>query len=243
MAREYLAPLARILCACGHSPRRMQREFAAVCATLKEPRAGRIDPLGADAADLPHVLAHWHTDPDLLTERGRPRALPLQGRRSLAALIRRVYPHAPIETIRRALERNGAIVREGGRFRPSARAVAFAPADGAAHGLAAVRGLLRTLEHNLAEPRRPKRLFERFALNPNVPVRLQPGFEAYLRPQAGKFLFALDGKLSRLEGRRQPGERLARIGVGVYCFEEPARRAPGRRGQRRAGRRKPRRSR
>src|SRR5882762_5152313 len=79
-SREFLERLARILVHSGHSPQGLMREFRTICSDLKEP-ARRWDPshLGY-LADIPHVITHWHADPQYLDSRGQPVPLPLRGR-------------------------------------------------------------------------------------------------------------------------------------------------------------------
>lgn len=220
--QEYLAPLARILHATGHSQSVLVREFTQICRALPErPNRARTR-AAAHLRDLPHVLAHWHTDPQFLDTQGRPLPLPRLGKVSIAALIRRVYPRQDLREVMEALKRNQAIQRKGRRYLPTGRSIRYATSEVPAHGLEALRGLLRTLDRNLTPNRRAKRLFERFASNPRVPVRLVARFDRHVRRQALEFLFGLDAILGRLESGRRGSERTARVGVGVYLFEEPA---------------------
>src|SRR5580658_1240078 len=87
-ARECLSLVARILVNGGYSPKKLLREFPGVCAGLKEP-AQPWDPTRLTFyADLPHIIAHWHSDPRYMDSAGLPLQLPLRGRApSLSALI------------------------------------------------------------------------------------------------------------------------------------------------------------
>ena len=77
-AREFLERLARILVRCGHSPSALPREFQRICDELNEPKR-QWDPAELDyLADLPHVIAYWHGDPQYLDSRGAPLSLPLK---------------------------------------------------------------------------------------------------------------------------------------------------------------------
>lgn len=222
-AGEYLDLLARILAASGYSRETLREEFDKVCRSLPEPkrRAGqlRLD----EVLELPHVLAHWHTDPEFLDAAGRPRALPLRGTRSLETLIRRVFPEAPLKRIVQALKRNGALSHRDKRYRPRGRSIRYGAGDVHLHGLAALLGLLRTFERNVAGSQTAPRLFERSATNSRVPVRFLRAFARRVHRQSLALLFSLDSEMKRLELARRGDERTARVGVGVYLFEEAAR--------------------
>src|SRR5579862_8643282 len=94
-SREFLERLARILVRSGHSPQKLTREFREICAQLKEP-VRRWNPAHLNyLADLPHVIAHWHADPQYLDSKGDPVSLALRARGpSLTGLIEQVLPGA-----------------------------------------------------------------------------------------------------------------------------------------------------
>jgi hypothetical protein len=71
-SRECLERLARILVSTGHSPRALAREFRDICGQLKEP-ARRWDAAQLGYLwDLPHVISHWHSDPQYMDASGKP---------------------------------------------------------------------------------------------------------------------------------------------------------------------------
>src|SRR6185437_8962936 len=125
-SREFLERLARILVRTGHSPRKLTREFRDICAQLREP-ARRWDPAHLNyLADLPHVIAHWHADPQYLDSKGDPVSLPLRARgRSLSHLVEQVLPGAEPPAVVQSLIQLRGIRRRGRSYVPSDRQLVF----------------------------------------------------------------------------------------------------------------------
>jgi hypothetical protein len=219
-SREFLERLVRILVHSGHSPKQLAREFRDICARLKEP-ARRWDPTRlAYVADLTHVIAHWYADPQYLDSRGAPLPLPLRGRGpSLCALIERVLPEENAVAVAQSLCRVQGVRRRAGRYVPSGRCIVFPQTSGRFHGLAALLGMLRTVEHNVAGVK-TSAILERTAINPSFPVSALPAFHRRLKAQATDFLWNVDGDMRRRENGAAGGAR-TRLGVGVFAFEEP----------------------
>jgi hypothetical protein len=220
-AGEFLERLAHILVHAGHSPEQLAREFREICSKLPEP-SGRWDPkqLGY-LADLPHVLAHWHADPQYLDSRGAPSALPLRAGRgpSLRTLINRVLPSEDPSAVAESLTRMRGIRRRRGLYLPTGRYLTFPRASARVHGLAALLGMLRTVEHNVSGSK-TMALLERVAMNPSFPVSALPAFHRRVKASATEFLWNFDSDMRRQEAKNLPGPRV-RLGVGVFAFEEP----------------------
>lgn len=228
-SREFLEHIGRILVRSGYTPQQLRREFEDVCRNLEEP-THRWDPhrLGF-VSDLPHVIARWHQDEDYLDSQGQPIPLPLKGGgRSLTALIERVLPSADPAPVLEILSDLGAVRRQGKCYLPMGREL-FLNAQrpvALAHGLSALLGMLRTVEHNLSvAPNR--RLFERTAINPRFPSRVLPRFHRELARRAAEVLWDVDVDMRREEARPRSGKRM-RLGVGLYVFHD----APGSQGDR-----------
>ena len=219
-SREFLERLARILVHTGHSPAGLMLEFRTICSALKEP-ARRWDPghLGY-LADIPHVIAHWHADPQYLDSRGLPVALPLRGRGvSLCTLIERVLPREDPMAVALSLTRLRGVRRRQGLYVPSGRYFIYPPDSGRVHGLTALLGMLRTVERNVMGPK-GSAILQRAALNPSFPVSALPGFHRRLKALAAETLWNVDGDMRRHEAEDPNGARV-RLGVGVFAFEEP----------------------
>ncbi len=87
-AQEVLSKSATILVKTGHSPKELARQFARICRAIEEP-SQLFDPGAVPyVSGLPHIIAHWYSEPAYLNAKGTPRALSLRGRgRNLAQLI------------------------------------------------------------------------------------------------------------------------------------------------------------
>jgi len=225
--RESLERLARILVHSGHSPRELAREFQQICDGLEEPKR-EWDPAELNyLADLPHVIAHWHADPQYLDSRGAPLALPLKDNGpSLLALIERALPRADPATVAQSLLRLKAVQRRKGRYLPSERYFLLSRESGFVHGLTALLGMLRTVERNLSGPKGAA-ILQRCAFNPSFPVRALPQFHAHVKRAAGDFLWGMDADMRRAQDADPRGPR-TRLGVGVFVFEDPSRVPAGR---------------
>lgn len=222
---ECLSRLAKILARCGHSPKTLVSQLQRICSTLREPPR-QFDPRRLSfLADLPHVLALWHSDPNYLVERGGPGALPLQGPGpSLASLIGRVLPHEDPRLVARTLLRMQGIRRSGTRYLPTGKLVPFRRDTVVMHTLSILMRMLRTIERNMAGSW-DSALLERNTTHPNFPVSALPGFHRRLKRQAADFLWGLDGDMRRREQRVRGGKR-TRLGVEIFAFEEPVSEGP-----------------
>lgn len=242
--RAFLEPLARILNVSGCHPRDLQREFVRICRDLPKRKRAWEPMRPGHVADLSHVLARWHADDQYVDAEGRPVALPLEGPEpSLKGLVSRVLPGIdPAQAIQWLTQLKG-IRRERKRFLPTDKYLAFnrLPVAAWAHGLAAVLGMLRTVEHNIsASPQ--KRLLERMAVNPSFPVRALPQFHRELKRQAGEIVWRFDSDMRREEARLK-GTPVTRLCIGLYAFEDPLvtgsrRKANRRRSTKRPGKRR-----
>lgn len=217
---ECLSRLAKILVRCGHSPKALVSQLQRICATLREP-SRQFDPRRLSfLADLPHVLALWHTDPNYVDERGSPAALPLQGPDpSLGSLIGRVLPHEDPRAVGRTLLRMQGIRRRGTRYLPTGKLVPFRQDTVLMHSLSILMRMLRTIERNVAGSW-DTALLERNTTHPSFPVSALPGFHRRLKRQASDFLWDLEGDMQRREKRIRGGKR-TRVGVEIFAFEEP----------------------
>lgn len=232
--RALLEPLARILNISGCHSRELQREFASICRKLPAPKRTWEPMRAAYLVDLPHVIARWYADEQYVDGDGRPIPLTREGPApSLSALVAGVFPSIdPNEAIQSLIELEG-IRRRGKLFVPTDKylAVNRLPVAVCAHGLTAVLGVLRTVEHNVsASPE--MRLLQRIAINPRFPVRALPRFHLELKRQAAEILWRLDEAMRR-EETRQHEEPVVRLGIGLYAFEEPPVTGKSRKGNRR----------
>jgi hypothetical protein len=219
-ARECLSRLARILVHGGHSPKRLSRDFREICSELKEPTRPWDPTRLTFYADLPHIIAHWHSDLRYMDSRGRPVPLPLRGRGpSLTALIARVLPGEDPVSVVESLVRSNSVRHRRGLYTPTKRSVVHPKAGARVHGMNAFLGMLRTVDHNVAG--KGPRLYERAAMNPSIPTSALPAFYAWVEQFGDRFLEGADNFLQNREAEEKSGPR-GRVGVDVCVFAGPA---------------------
>jgi len=220
-SREFLERLAHILVHTGHSPRKLAREFREICGGLKEPARAWNPATLNYLADLPHVIARWHADPQFVDSKGAPIALPVRSRGlSLTSLIARVLPDQDPHAVIESLIRLRGIRREGRRYVPTDRQVRFTQQSAQVHGLMALLGILRTIDYNVSRATPTSTILERAAVNPRFPVAALPAFHQWFKEFAAKFLWEADGNMRRRESRGK-GQATTRLGVAVFAFEDP----------------------
>jgi Family of unknown function (DUF6502) len=226
-SREVLARVAQILVHTGHSPTSLEMEFRAICSVMQEP-VRRWNPEHLEYfADIPHVIAHWHSNPQYLDSRGKPIPLPLRGRGpSLKQLIERVLPGEDPLAVAESLTRVKALQKRGKLFIPGDRHFTYPRDIARIQGLTTLLGMLRTVEHNLAGREGSSTILERAAFNPSFPVSALPAFRRRLKALATEFLWNADSDMRRRENVSRRGPRI-RLGVGVYTFETPGNRKAG----------------
>jgi hypothetical protein len=219
-SREFLERLARILVRCGHSPRTLVREFREVCSRLIEPKRRWDSRQPASFVDFPHVMGHWHTDPQYLDSRGRPIPLPLRGKGpSLYGLIEMVLPREDPGVVAQTLLRLKGIHRQAGFYLPTGRQVWYRQNHARVHALNSLLGMLRTIEHNVGGAKGAA-ILERAVTNPNFPVSELPAFHGRLNAQVTELLWGLDRDMRRCEAAGGSGPR-TRLGVGIFAFDAP----------------------
>lgn len=230
--RELLEGMAAILVNTGESPRRLAREFAEICSKLDEPKHPSDAAQFAYLWDLPHVIAHWHSDPQYIDSRGSPIPLPLRARGpSLSDLIGRVLPGEEPAAVARFLMRVQGVKRKGALYVPSGRYFLYSNASARIHAFTALLGMMRTVAHNVSPRRRGPPLLERTAVNPSFPAHKVAIFNRELTREADRYLWHVDEKMRIAEKTHRTGPRV-RLGVGIFTFQEPAEpRRPRRRGR------------
>lgn len=235
-SRELLERMGRILVLSGRSPQDLRREFDEVCGRLAQPTDQWDPERFGFVSDLSHVISRWHDDERYLDSEGQPIPLPLRGHgRSLQMLAKQVLPSVAPSRVVETLISLGGVRRRGRAFVPAGRYLALNAQTtiALAHGLNALLGMLRTVEHNLSvEPGR--RLFERTAINPRFPTSALRRFQRDFARRAGEMIWDFDVDMRREEARRRSG-RTMRLGVGLYMFED----VPGPRRRRTASTRTP----
>jgi hypothetical protein len=181
---------------------------------------------GAQYNRAARVLTVWARDPDFTDAAGQPRRLELQdGPASFAELVRRHTGDMPARAVLDELMRVGA-VQCGEDKRVALVARAYVPQRGGVEKLgilgADVADLIATIDHNIeqgaADPR-----YQRKVMYEGVPIRALTGFRALSAARAQDLLEKLDSWLATHTptlANDQPDAPCARVGMGVYYFEE-----------------------
>jgi hypothetical protein len=156
-----------------------------------------------------------------MDSRGRPVPLPLRGRGpSLSALIARVLSGEDPASVAESLLRLKIVRRRKGLYyTPSKRSFVYPKAAARVHGMNAFLGMLRTVDHNVAG--KGRRLYERAAINPSIPVSALPAFYKWAEQFGDRFLEGADTFLQNREAEEKSGPRV-RVGVDVCVFAGPA---------------------
>jgi hypothetical protein len=192
-----------------------------VARLLAEPGPG-ADEAGERYNRAARVLTGWVRDGDFLDESGAPRALDVDGELGFAALVRRHSGDIPARAVLDELVRVGAVRRdEAGRIRLQAHA--YVPKHSVGDKLAIlgtdVADLVSTIEHNTfavtCEPR-----FQRKVMYRRIPASSLPALRKLSATQAQALLERLDRWLQERDTAPAEGEGAARVGLGIYYFEE-----------------------
>ncbi len=205
-----------------------RKEIARVRSLLEQ----ESDPLPNKTTDATRLLSGWHQDPDFLTPTGEPRVLPAEGEgASFATLSRRYGGDVPVTSMRKELERAGAITAlPDGTLRAERRY--FMPKRFDPQWILNAGSMLSDLgagiTHNLdagAVPLSsgsdsPARRFIGRATNDSVDVAAMPEFEAFVEKNGQEFLERVDKWLTEHEAKPTAGgaRKRARLGLGVFLI-------------------------
>jgi hypothetical protein len=177
------------------------------------------------------VLTGWIRDSEYLDAKGQPKALSPDGENGFAALVRRHSGDMPARAVLDELERVGAVRRrEDGLIELLARAYVprSSPADKLAILGSDVADLIGTIEHNLEHGETDPR-FQRKVMYVSIPVSALPAFRKRSATNAQAVLEKFDQWLAEHDVASPPGRPdapRARVGVGIYYFEEGVTPAP-----------------
>lgn len=171
------------------------------------------------------VLTGWIRDPDFLDAEGEPRALPGEGALSFGALVRRHSGDMPTRAVLDELLRVGAVrKRDDGLYEPVARA--YVPQQGLLDKLNILgtdaADLIDTIDHNLQHGADDPR-FQRKVMYHRIDVQALPAFRKLGAAQAQALLEKLDRWLAAHDTDAPadaPDVPRARVGLGIYYFEE-----------------------
>lgn len=170
------------------------------------------------------VLTAWTRDGDFLDTSGAPRELDAEGEVSFATLVRRYSGDMPARAVRDELVRVGAVqIRDDGRLALQERA--YVPQGSTVDKIGIlgtdVADLIDTIDHNLQHGMTDPR-FQRKVMYHSIPAPALPAFRKLSAAQSQALLEKFDRWLAEHDTDLPPagGELRARVGVGIYYFED-----------------------
>jgi len=214
---------------------------ASILSGLTRKEVQRLVAISDDAADsgaldgerynrAARVLSGWVRDTQYLDANGEPKALSADGDDGFASLVRRHSGDMPARAVLDELERVGAVQRrDDGMIELLARA--YVPRSSAADKIAIlgndVADLIDTIDHNLEDGGDAR--FQRKVMYQGIPESALPAFREHSAAGAQALLEKFDRWLAAHDVVDPPGHPdapRARVGVGIYYFEERATSAP-----------------
>ena len=172
------------------------------------------------------VLTGWVRDADFADARGRPRALDTDGARGFAELVRRYSGDMPARAVLDELVRVGAVARRADDARVELVTRGYVPQRSDIDKLGIlgtdVADLIDTIDHNVQHGATDPR-FQRKVMYAALPARALPAFRALGARRAQALLESLDRWLAAHDDAPATPEPAphARVGIGIYYFEEP----------------------
>jgi hypothetical protein len=170
------------------------------------------------------VLTGWLRDPDYADGWGEPRLLETEGDLGFAGLVRRHSGDMPAAAVLDELLRVGAVARrDDGRLELLTRAYVPRRSEGDKTAILGtdVADLITTIDHNLQRGETDP-WFQRKVMYHSVPVAALAAFQTMSSAQSQALLEKLDRWLAAQDTEVSAGvpQPRARVGVGVYYFEE-----------------------
>lgn len=171
------------------------------------------------------ILEIWHRFPEYLDSVGKPAAIPIRGPKvSFFALSELANSSIPPDQMLDELERAGSVERTEDEFVRAKDRYFVAPAGHAElvkrFGLR-VRDLATTINYNNEQNSRESRLFEASAICLRLEPRFLPLCKRMISEGGLNYLQQVDSWFASHEVDSESSENVARVGVGVYFFQEP----------------------
>jgi hypothetical protein len=173
---------------------------------------------------LPDVTAVWFTDPDFVDpENGEPLPLPLRGsRRSLSALVRRIFPREEVSRVVQSLLQSGSVRKRGNRFYAVKNYLSFAEEALLAqvHALDLVRRFLATIQYNVGCRDPEQRFLERTAIITSVAIDALPAIHEEIKREFGPALNRLDTFVRQFQVP-EGSQSTTDVGLSAFASEDP----------------------
>lgn len=169
------------------------------------------------------VVTGWIRDTEFLTKRGKPAVLTMDGTGSFQSLVRRYSGDMAPRAMLEELERLHVIqITAQNRVRLTERAYVPATSDVDTLQILGtdVADLIETIHHNI-DRERNQRLFQRKVSYAHIPQRHVEAFRQFAAGESQRLLERLDRWLARRDTeKRSDGQAGARLGLGIYQFNE-----------------------
>jgi hypothetical protein len=180
------------------------------------------------------VLTAWVRDAEFTDSKGKPRFLGVDGDLGFAGLVKRHSGDMPVRAMLDELIRVGAVVQHGdGRLELITRA--YVPQRSAVDKIGIlgtdVASLVDTIDHNLQHGETDPR-FQRKVMYNSIPVDALEAFRKLSTAHSQSLLEKLDRWLAQHDTDIDPAstEPRARVGLGIYYFEDRSMPATGKTG-------------
>lgn len=188
---------------------------------------GEPMPAGDQHNRAARVLTGWVRDADFHDANGQPRTLDPDGAASFAMLVKRHSGDVPARAVLDELARVGAVrVRDDGRIELLERA--YVPSQSVVEKLRIlgtdVADMIGTIDHNVARGTTDPR-YQRKVVYRSMPVDALPAFRKLSAKQSQSLLEKMDRWLAAHDLDNPPDQpelSRARVGLGIYYFEESA---------------------
>jgi hypothetical protein len=171
------------------------------------------------------LTQNWCTESEFLDDQGRPRILPMKGRKSsFSALVRRTGVFKTASDGLEALVRHGAAESDGKVVKLLSRTVIANSATPEARARAWMSSVahLNTLSFNFSDRPKAEKKPERTAVNFRFPVSAIPALRDTAEAHGEAFLVFLDQYMKEHEDRAaERGEPTQGVGVGFWQFDLP----------------------
>jgi hypothetical protein len=174
------------------------------------------------------VLSLWHTDPEYLDKKLRPKRIRFDGSgATFCNLVTRVGGDIPPRAMLIELLRAGSVVEEGEKLRAVSMSYIPEPHDPQAIVVAghSIRDLAATIHYNLSCEDQEGRVLERHVYSERLPKMYRARFRKLARERGQLLLQDLSSWLVEREPSRGEHENpdhvesTPRIGLGIYFFD------------------------
>jgi hypothetical protein len=188
---------------------------------LRNVHAGYDDDVRVELGLLNDILERWYTDANYLDREGRPKPLPMQGRRaSFAGLVKACAGDLPAGAVRVELIRFGSAEEDGkGRLHANRRGIVPKGLEDKliTAMVFGMRGLASTVAFNTSVTRLGSASrIERFCLSDAIGEKSIDAMHGVVRERVQTFADQMTDLLA--QPARTVGGR--RIGVGVFYYED-----------------------